>query len=171
MKTARSAYSYAPNCDSVICMNQPDCIFCKIVSGESPSHKIWEDENHVAFLSIFPNTLGFSVVIPKAHHGSYVFEQSDPVMTDLVLAAGNVARLIDAKLPDVGRTAMIFEGFGVDHLHAKLFPMHGTKGESWKQHKSNVDKYFDSYEGYVSSHDYQRADDAELEALAKRIRE
>lgn len=67
---------------------------------------------------------------------------------------------------------MIFEGFGVNHIHAKLFPMHGTANmKEWKQLKSNVDKYFEKYEGYISSHDYQRADDIELEELAKKIRE
>jgi hypothetical protein len=66
---------------------------------------------------------------------------------------------------------MIFEGFGVDHVHAKLFPMHGTKVSGWKQLKSNVDKYFKKYEGYISSHDYKREDDSKLAGLAKKIRE
>jgi diadenosine tetraphosphate (Ap4A) HIT family hydrolase len=117
-------------------MNQ-DCIFCKIVAGEAPCNKIWEDEKHTAFLSIFPNTPGFSVVITKEHYSSYAFELPDQVLADLVLAVKKVAKLIDSKLPDVGRTGMIFEGFGVDHVHAKLFPMHGTKSEEWKQHKSS----------------------------------
>lgn len=150
--------------------NQSECIFCKIVSGEAPSFKIWEDDTHVAFLSIFPNTEGFSVVIPKEHFGSYIFDQGDEVVTKLMLAVGKVARLIDEKLEDVGRTGVMFEGFGVDHLHAKLFPMHGTKADEWQQRKSNVDKYFESYEGYISSHDYKRADDEELAQLAKKIR-
>ncbi len=148
-----------------------DCIFCKIVLGEAPSHKIWEDEKHLAFLSIFPNTEGFSVVITKQHYPSYPFDLPDDVLAGLTLAAKKVAKLIDAKLEDVGRTGMIYEGFGVDHVHAKLFPMHGTKMDEWKQLKSNVDKYFERYEGYISSHDYKRADDAELEKLAKKIRE
>lgn len=147
-----------------------DCIFCKIVAGEAPCHRIWEDDAHLAFLSIFPNTEGFSVVIPKAHHPSYLFDQPDQVVCDLVLASGRVARLLDARLPDVGRTGMIFEGFGVDHLHAKLVPMHGTKASEWMQRKSNVDTYFDRYEGYLSSHDYRRAGDDQLAALARRIR-
>ena len=147
-----------------------DCIFCKIVAGEAPCHRIWEDDAHLAFLSIFPNTEGFSVVIPKAHHPSYLFDQPDHVVCDLVLASGRVARLLDARLPDVGRTGMIFEGFGVDHLHAKLVPMYGTKASEWTQRKSNVDTYFDRYEGYLSSHDYRRADDDQLAALARRIR-
>ncbi|MCX6715227.1 MAG: HIT family protein [Candidatus Uhrbacteria bacterium] len=148
-----------------------NCVFCKIVRGDVPSHKIWEDENYLAFLSIFPNTKGFSVVIPKAHVGSYLFDAADSVVSDLVLASKKVAKLLDAKLEDVGRTGMIFEGFGVDHLHAKLFPMHGTKSDTWMQRKSNVDKFFEHYEGYISSHDYKRAEDAELAELAKKIRE
>lgn len=147
-----------------------DCIFCQIAEGSAPSHKIWEDDKHVAFLSIFPNTEGFSVVIPKDHYSSYLFDLPEEVVADLVLAAGKVAKLLDTAFEDVGRTGMIFEGFGVDHIHAKLFPMHGTKSDEWVQRKSNVDKYFETYEGYISSHDHARADDAELAALAERIR-
>lgn len=66
---------------------------------------------------------------------------------------------------------MILEGFGVDHLHAKLFPMHGTENvKDWKPVKSNMDKYFEKYEGYISSHDWKRADDVKLAELASRIR-
>lgn len=148
-----------------------NCIFCKIVKGESPCHKIWEDEKYLAFLSIYPNTVGFSVVITKEHYGSYPFDLPEDVLTGLTLAAKKVAKLIDSKLPDVGRTGMIFEGFGVDHVHAKLFPMHGTKIDEWRQLKSNVDKYFEKYEGYISSHDYKREDDTKLDEIAKRIRE
>jgi len=148
-----------------------NCIFCKIVHGESPSHKIWEDEKHIAFLSIFPNTSGFSVVATKTHHPSDVFSLPDEVVTNLVLAAKKVAKLLEEKLEDVGRTGLILEGFGVDHAHAKLFPMHGTKIKEWKPIKSNVAKYFEKYEGYISSHDYKRADDEELDRLAKRIKE
>lgn len=148
-----------------------NCIFCKIVSGEAPSHKIWEDEKHLAFLSIFPNTEGFSVVITKEHNPSYAFENEDEVLTGLVLATKRVAKLIDSKLDDVGRTGMFLEGFGVDHLHAKLFPMHGTeKIKEWKPIKSNVDKFFSEYEGYMSSHDWKRADDNKLAEIAKKIR-
>ena len=41
----------------------------------------------------------------------------------------------------------------------------------WEPVKSNIDKYFDKYEGYISSHDHKRADNAELAKLAKRIRD
>lgn len=149
-----------------------DCIFCKIVSGESPSHKIWEDDKHLAFLSIFPNTEGTTVVITKNHQTSYAFDLPDEILSGLILATKKVAKLLDSKLEDVGRTAMVFEGYGVDHIHAKLFPMHGTAdmGE-WKNIESNVAKYFDKYEGYISSHDHKRADDTGLAELAKKLRD
>ena len=148
-----------------------DCIFCKIVKGKLPCHKIWEDEKHLAFLSIFPNTKGFSVVITKKHYSSYAFDLPDKVLNDLVIASKKVAKLIDSKLEEVGRTGLIFEGFGVDHVHAKLFPMQGTKLKVWKPINSNVNKYFETYEGYISSHDYKRVKDSELKEIAKRIRE
>jgi len=146
------------------------CIFCKIIKGESPCHRIWEDDKHLAFLSIFPNTEGFSVVITKNHYPSYVFDLSDNILCNLMVASKKVAKLLDSKLDDVGRTGMILEGFGINHAHAKLFPMHGTKMEEWESLKSNVDKYFEKYEGYISSHDYKRADDMELSKLAEKIR-
>jgi diadenosine tetraphosphate (Ap4A) HIT family hydrolase len=148
-----------------------NCIFCKIVAGEAPCHKIWEDDQHLAFLSIFPNTEGFSVVIPKEHHSSYAFDTPDEVLSALVLAAKKVGKLLDEKLDDVGRTGLIFEGFGVDHLHAKLFPMHGTDLTEWQPIKSDQRVYFEKYQGYISSHDYERADDEKLTALAQKIRE
>jgi histidine triad (HIT) family protein len=146
------------------------CIFCDIAARKSPAHIIWEDDLFMAFLSIFPNTPGFTVVIPKAHHGSYFADVKTEVVDGLIRAVRTVAQLLDRKLPDVGRTGVMFEGFGVDHLHAKLFPMHRTKMGEWRQLKSNVDKFFEHYEGYISSHDYQRADDKILEALARTIR-
>ncbi|AZE67887.1 Diadenosine tetraphosphate (Ap4A) hydrolase [Pseudomonas synxantha] len=150
---------------------QMDCIFCSIVRKTSPAHILWEDDQYMAFLSIFPNTPGFSVVIPKQHYGSYAFAQSDEVLAGLAVAAKKTAQQIDRAFPDVARTGMILEGYGVDHLHAKLFPMHGTGQDSaFKPLSSKVDKFFEMYEGYISSHDSVRADDKALSALATHIR-
>ncbi len=147
-----------------------NCIFCKIIKKESPSHTIWEDDKHIVFLSIFPNTEGVTVVIPKEHYSSYVFDLPDQVLTDLMLATKKVAKILDSKLEDVGKTALVFEGFGVDHIHAKLFPMHGTADmKEWKPIESSVDKYFEKYEGYISSHDYNRVDDEVLSRLAGKL--
>lgn len=125
----------------------------------------------MAFLSHKPNTLGFSVVIPKRHYPSDVLELPDEALALFVFAVKKVCKLLEAKLDDVGRVGVILEGFGVDHAHAKLFPMHGTTMQQWQPIRSNVKKYFDRYEGYISSHDYQPADHDALAALAKKIRE
>ena len=100
---------------------KPDCVFCKIVKGEIPSHKFWEDDRHLAILSIFPNTEGFSVILTKEHKPSYAFENSDEVLSGLILATKKAAKVLDATFEDVERTGMFFEGFGVDDLHSKLF--------------------------------------------------
>jgi diadenosine tetraphosphate (Ap4A) HIT family hydrolase len=146
------------------------CVFCEIVAGKLPSHTVWEDDNHLAFLGIFPNTKGMTIVIPKKHVSSYVFDVPEKVASDLLAAARGVAKVLDKKLPTNMRTALVFEGFGIDHLHAKLYPLHGEKGE-WKQMEQTIDKFFEKYEGYVSTHEYKRADDKELAKLAKLLQE
>jgi histidine triad (HIT) family protein len=147
------------------------CLFCKMAKGEIPCHEIWQDADHLAFLTIFPNTAGFSVVIPKQHYSSYVFDLDDDVLSRLVRAAKQVGKKIDRAFPDVGRTGLIFEGFGVDHVHAKLFPMHGTADmKKWQPLSAPQKQYFEQYEGYISSHDAARANDQHLVQIAAKIR-
>ena len=92
------------------------CIFCEIVKDNEPSHKIWESESHLAFLSIYPNTEAFTVVITKEHYSSYAFDLPDNILKELVVASKKVGKLLDRQLEDVGRTGLILEGFGVDHF-------------------------------------------------------
>lgn len=147
-----------------------ECVFCKIVQKQEPAYIIWESDTHMAFLSIFPNTPGVTVVIPKKHFDSYVFDLSDHDLTKLILATKQVAQLLDKKLENVSRTAVVFEGFGINHVHAKLFPMHGTALlKEWKPIKSSVRTYFDVYEGYISSHDGARASPETLKRMQKQI--
>lgn len=49
-----------------------DCIFCKIVAGEIPAYKIYEDDDVLAFLDIVPVNPGHTLVIPKKHHPNFV---------------------------------------------------------------------------------------------------
>jgi len=145
------------------------CIFCDIAAGKAPCHKVWEDEAHLAFLSIEPNTPGVTVLITKHHLPSDALRLPDEQLAELTLAAKKVARLLEAAFADVGRVGLVYEGYGVDHVHAKLFPLHGTKGE-WKRILSGIDHTFDTYPGYISSHSAKRVPDEELAALAERIR-
>ncbi len=49
-------------------MNDTNCTFCKIVAGEIPAHKVYEDENFLAFMDINPRGVGHVQVIPKSHY-------------------------------------------------------------------------------------------------------
>ncbi len=154
-------------------MHKQDCIFCQIALGKAPSHTIWEDDAHIAFLSIFPNTEGFTIIATKQHYGSYAFEQDIDVLCNLTVATKKVATVLDKYYQDVSRCGMIFEGFGVDHLHSKLFPMHGTgQLTDWEMIESKEDmSFYETYPGYISSNSSHRADDTHLAQLAKHIRE
>jgi hypothetical protein len=93
------------------------------------------------------------------------------VLADLTLAARQVGLLLDRALVGVARTGLIFEGYGVDHVHAKLFPMHGTGDDSsFRPISSSMDRFFQRYEGYISSNDGARATDEDLSLLADHIR-
>jgi histidine triad (HIT) family protein len=48
--------------------SRDECIFCKIIAGELPAEKVYEDEDVAAFLDINPTTRGHTLVVPKAHH-------------------------------------------------------------------------------------------------------
>jgi len=154
-------------------MNKVDgCLFCKMVAGEIPIHKIYEDDKHLGILTIFPNTKGASVVLTKEHHGSSAFEQPDDVLAGLIVATKNTANILKNYFDDVGRCGMVFEGFGVDHLHSKLYPLHGTNIKEWKPIESKrKNDYYQTYPGYICSNDSELADNDELAELAKNIRE
>ena len=153
---------------------QGHCIFCGIAEGVIQTPGIfWEDEAFMAFLSLWPNTEGFSVVIPKEHYPSDVLAMPDDELAQFILAAKKVAGILTEHFDNVGRVGMITEGTGVDHAHIKLIPMHGTgymKEGDWHQHPSALDTYYKYYPGYIASHDGARADDQEIARLAQALR-
>ena len=146
------------------------CLFCEIIKGILPCFKVWESETHLAFLTIYPNTKGATVVVPKKHLESYAFNIPEEDLLKLTLAAKQVALRLDQKF-GIARTALIYEGYGINHVHAKLFPLHGTVKDSlWKPINSKERKYFETYQGYVSSNDGNKASDKELEELSQYLR-
>ncbi|MCW6160451.1 MAG: HIT family protein [Candidatus Micrarchaeales archaeon] len=108
-------------------MPENACVFCKIVSGEIPSQKFWEDGNFIAILDIRPNMKGQSLLIPKRHTESKFSDQSDEDLARIMSAAKKVAIILEKRL-GAKRVLLVFEGLDVNHLHAKLFPYyeHGT---------------------------------------------
>lgn len=150
------------------------CIFCEIISGNMKTPGVfWENQEFMAWLSIDPNTEGFSCVVPKKHFGSDILKMADKDLQKFILASKKVARILENHFADVGRVGLIMEGTGIDHAHIKLVPMHGTeslKNGIWKQILSGKEFWFDKYEGWISSGSGPMADPEKLRKLALDIK-
>jgi histidine triad (HIT) family protein len=145
----------------------PETIFDKIIRKEIPSYIVWEDAKHLAFLTPFPNTPGFTVVIPKGNPGDYVFAIDDTVYTELMEATKTVAKLLQKALK-VSRVALVFEGTGVAHVHAKLIPLHGelaSQTDVWSNHTV----FTENYQGFITTAEGPQMDNAKLKAIQAQI--
>ncbi|KAF5019627.1 hypothetical protein F66182_8373 [Fusarium sp. NRRL 66182] len=131
-------------------------LFACIVRGELQQWRIWEDANHVAFLTPFANTPGFTVLVPRKHLSSDIFSIQEPSFSDLMLAAHRVAGYLKATF-GAERCGMIFEGFEIDYAHVKLIPIHPVDAEFQVSETEDlvvtVAPIQDTYQGYVSSLD------------------
>ena len=146
-----------------------NCIFCKIIEGKVPSAKIWEDKKHLAILDINPNMEGMTLILTKKHFDSDATDMPDENYKNLMIAAKRVAKLLEKKL-NVKRVAIVMEGLGVNHVHIKLYPIHGL-GEKFKETWAKKEVYFKRYEGYISTQLGPKKSSEELNKLAGRIRE
>ena len=97
-----------------------DSIFTKIVRGEIPAHKIYEDERTLAFLDIHPVQPGHALVIPKKQV-EFVWDLEDDDYQAVMLTAKKVARRIRSVLGSkyVGEKII---GVDVPHAHVQLIP-------------------------------------------------
>lgn len=142
-------------------------IFDQIVSGEIKSWKVWEDDEFLAFLTTFPNTPGFTVVIPKENPGDYVFSLDDELYGRFMRAVKTVANILE-KAFDTPRVALVFEGTGVAHVHAKLIPLHGDLADQtdvWSPHK----EFHEEYRGWLTTAEGPKMDDARLDEVQAKI--
>jgi len=99
-----------------------DSIFTKIINGEIPSHKVYEDDKTFAFLDINPIQPGHMLVVPKAQVGFVWDMQSDDYQA-LMATVQKVGQRLREVFPDKGRVGVIIEGLDVeDHAHVKVFP-------------------------------------------------
>ena len=104
-----------------------DSIFTKIVKGEIPSHKIYEDEHTLAFLDIHPTVAGHTLVIPKKQV-EFLWDLDDETYRAVMATAKKVALHLRKKLgvPYVGEKVI---GIDVPHVHVQLVPF--SKGEEF----------------------------------------
>lgn len=145
-----------------------ECIFCKIIKGEIPSHKIYEDDFCIGMLDIFPNTKGMTLVIPKKHFNSDVYAMSEAEFLKLQMSAKKVVEILKEKLA-VKRIGSIIEGEGVNHAHIKLYPLHGF-GEKKSYEPKQKEPFFENYPGYMTSKMGPKANSDELKELAEIIK-
>jgi histidine triad (HIT) family protein len=96
-------------------------IFSKIIAGEIPSYKVAEDENHIAFLDVFPLKKGHTLVIPKKET-DYIFDLEDDRLAGLMVFAKKVAKAIGNTVPCI-RVGVTVIGLEVPHAHIHLIPL------------------------------------------------
>jgi histidine triad (HIT) family protein len=130
-----------------------DCIFCQIVRGEAPCHKIYEDDHVIAFLDIFPAALGHTLIVPK-QHASDIFAASPEMLAAVGASSVTLANALDAELKPAGlgvyQLNRAAAGQTVFHYHMHLIPR------------------FDG--GELSIHAKEMADEAALAELATLLR-
>ena len=95
-------------------------IFERIVSGEIPCHKVWEDDHHLAFLDINPRVTGHTLVIPKKPSDE-VFAMSTKDYDALWTAARKVAQHLKVRT-GCERVVVVILGYEVAHVHIHLMP-------------------------------------------------
>lgn len=102
-----------------------DCIFCRIVAGEIPCHKVYEDDQLMAFLDIHPLAAGHTLLIPKKHYGRWD-QCPEALAAALAVKLGPLAKVLQQAvhadsfnvLCNNGRAA----GQLVDHVHVHIIP-------------------------------------------------
>lgn len=97
-----------------------DSIFTKIIKGEIPCHKIYEDEHTLAFLDIYPAVSGQTVVIPKKQI-AFVWDLDEADYQALMDASKKVAHRLRETL-GTKYVGVKIEGVDVPHAHVKLYP-------------------------------------------------
>ncbi|MGB6065588.1 MAG: HIT family protein [Desulfomonilaceae bacterium] len=102
-----------------------DCIFCKIVAGEVPCTKVFEDETMLAFMDISPLNKGHLLVVPKEHFKN-VFEIDAEVYARMAVAVCRLSKAIKSGLAPDGVNVMQLNGKAanqvVPHLHIHIVP-------------------------------------------------
>ena len=102
-----------------------DCVFCAIVAGRAPAHRLLEDEHTVSFLNIAPATTGHALVVPR-RHADGLWDLEDEEHAQVARAASRVARLLRVALDPAGLNLVHATGTAawqsVFHFHTHVVP-------------------------------------------------
>lgn len=125
-------------------MSHEDCIFCKILDGEIPSAKVYEDEHVYAFLDISQVTKGHTLVIPKTHTKN-IYETPPEVASELFARVPAIANAIKETYQPIGMNLLNNNEPPADqsvfHLHIHILPRYGEDDGFYANWQINADKY------------------------------
>ena len=111
-----------------------DCIFCKIVAGEIPSTRVYEDDDTLAFMDIGPIIKGHTLVIPKRHYDSITETPMDAI-TRIMKVVQRIAQAQMNGLKADGVNVLNANGTAagqqVPHIHFHVVPRFKTDGHHW----------------------------------------
>lgn len=112
-----------PDCYNEL-MSEPkeDSIFTKIIKGEIPCHKVYEDNHTFAFMDIHPIQPGHVLVVTK-NPVATVWDLSESEYQTLMGVVRKIATKMAKVFPDKKRIGVMIEGLEVDHAHVKIFPI------------------------------------------------
>ncbi|MCL2356262.1 MAG: HIT family protein [Defluviitaleaceae bacterium] len=120
------------------------CVFCKIVAGEIPCFKLFEDEHFIAILDRFPSAPGHALIIPK-RHAADLFELNDAEAAGILPLAKRVAEKIRAELSPDGINIVQNNGSAagqeIFHYHMHVVPR--KSGDGIKFHNPPTDPPLD----------------------------
>jgi histidine triad (HIT) family protein len=104
----------------------PDNIFAKILRGDMPSVKVWEDDDVLAFMDVFPQSEGHVLVVSKTSTARNILEIEPATQAKLTSAVQRTARAVEKALKPEGLSLMQFNGDAggqtVFHLHFHIVP-------------------------------------------------
>ena len=105
-----------------------DCIFCKIIKKEIPSHKIHENEKFLSFLDIYPVSHGHILIIPKEHI-VWMQDASDEIVSDIFKLCKKLMIAIK-KAMNCDYVQLAISGIDISHFHIHLIPRYKNDGLS-----------------------------------------
>ncbi len=119
-----------------------NCIFCKILNGEIPSNKVFENDNFIAILDAFPASEGHTLVIPKKHYEN-IFEIDEDTLKEGYAIAKKVANSIKKSLSvediNILQNNGALAGQTVNHFHIHIIPRKENDKIVIKSEQINID--------------------------------
>jgi histidine triad (HIT) family protein len=129
-----------------------DCVFCKIVSGDLNSAKVYEDEVCIAFLDVSPVNKGHTLVVSKDHYET-IMDTPDDTLSHLISVVKRVANAMGSEGITIGQNNKSAGGQIVPHIHFHVMPRFINDGHvhNWEKGSYADDDERESYRKKIAS--------------------